>query len=285
MKTMAILALMAAALSAAHQAAAEPVPADPVERCRGILQAIPPLTHAAAKAERIEPVGSDGCRFTGVTGESGRRKISIGLILAERLDFGRIYSGRLPDAVTLRVQDIMLGGDDMPSGFGPIDFIADYDLDARAKVFTLRELTLRGASLGELTLSGEVEGYSLPAHGGFWPVEDQGAVRLRQFRLHAVDRGFISMLLLGQSSSGRDVQAAVDDVKSDMSTNLARWPAFGVPKPAVEALTAYVGDLPSPRRPITISAAPGMPIPVNWLDPFDPRLRQTMERLNLIVAY
>jgi hypothetical protein len=285
MKTMAILALVAAALSVAQQAAAAPVPAGPVERCRGILQAIPPLTGAATKAERIEPVGSDGCRFTGVTGESGRRKISIGLILAERLDFGRIYDGRLPDAVTLRVQDILLRGDGMPSSVGPFDFITDYDLDVRAKVFTLRELTLRGASLGELTLSGEVEGYSLPAHGGFWPVTDQDAVRLRQIRLRAVDRGFIGMLLLGQTSSGRDVQAAVDDVKSDMSANLGRWPGFGVPKPAVEALTAYVGDLPSPRRPIMISAAPAMPIPVNWLDPFDPRLRQTMERLNLVITY
>lgn len=285
MKAMAILALMVAALSAAHQAAAEPVPADPVERCRGILSAIPPLTHAAATAERVEPVGGKGCRFTGVTEESGRRKTSIGLILVERLDFDRVYSGRLPDAVTLRVQDIVLRGDGMPTSIGPFDFIADYDLDVRAKVFTLRELTLRGASLGELALSGEVEGYSLPAHGGFWPVDDQDAVRLRRIRLRAVDRGFIGAFLLGRSSSERDVQAAVDDVKSDMSANLARWPAFGVPKPAVEALTAYVGDLPSPRRAITISAEPATPIPVNRLDPFDPRLRQTMEHLNLVVAY
>jgi hypothetical protein len=285
MKTMAILALVAAALSAAHQAAAAPVPTDPVERCGGILQAIPPLTHVAATAARIEPVGTDSCRFTGVTGESGRRKISIGLILVERLDFDRVYSGRLPDAVTLRVQDIVLRGDGLPSGLSPFDFIADYDLDVRAKVFTLRELTLRSASLGELTVSGEVEGYSLPADGGFWPVENQDAVRLRQFRLRAVDRGFISTLLLGQFPSERDLQAAVDDVKSEMSANLARWPAFGVPKPAVEALTAYVGDLPSPQRPITISAAPSTPIPVTRLDPFDARLRQTMERLNLVVSY
>ncbi|HEY9344938.1 MAG TPA: hypothetical protein VIQ53_06465 [Inquilinus sp.] len=284
MKGMATLALMAA-LSVADQAAAEPVPADPVERCRGILSGIPPLPLAAATAERVEPVGRRGCRFIGVAGESGRRKASIGLILIERLDFDRVYGGRLPDAVTLRVHDIVLRGDGLPSSVGPFDFVADYDLDVRAKMFTLRELTLRGPTLGELTLSGEVEGYSLPDDGGFWPVEDQDAVRLRQFRLRAVDRGFIGMLLLGQSSSGRDVQAAVADVKSDMSANLARWPAFGVPKPAVEALRAYVGDLPSPRRPITISAKPSTPIPVNRLDPFDPGLRLTMESLNLIVAY
>jgi hypothetical protein len=285
MKTMAILALVAAALLPTDRARAEPVPADPVRRCAGILRAIPPLTHAAAKAERVEPVGHDGCSFTGVTGESGRQKISVGRILVERLDFVRIYDGRLPDAITLHIQNIVLGGDSLPPGLGPIDFIVDYDLDARAKIFTLRELTLRGPTLGELTLSGEVEGYSLPDDGGFWPAEDQDAVRLRQFRLRAVDRGFISTLLLGQFPSERDLQAAVDDVKSDMSANLARWPAFGVPKPAVEALTAYVGDLPSPQRPITISAAPSTPIPVTRLDPSDARLRQTMERLNLVVAY
>ena len=286
MKTMAILALAAAILSGPHHAAAEPVPADPVDRCRGILRAIPPLTHATATVERIEPVGAYGCRFTGVTADTEGKKTSIGLILADRIDFDRIYNGRIPDAITLRVQDIVIRDDKLPSGLGPFGFIADYDLDARAKVFMLRELTLRGASLGELTLSGEVEGYILPDHGGFWPdVDDQKTIGLRRFRLRAVDRGFIRTALLGQSSPERDGRTAVDDVKREISANLARWPGFGVPRLAVEALTAFVQDLPSPRRPITINATPSTPIPLARLDPTDPRLRQTMDRLNLVVTY
>lgn len=285
MKTMAILALAAAVLSGPHHAAAEPVPADPVERCRGILWAIPPLTHATATAERIEPVGAHGCRFTGVTADADGKRTSIGLILADRIDFDRIYRGRVPDAIALRVQDIVIRDDKLPSGLGPFDFIADYDLDARAKVFVLRELTLRGASLGELTLSGEVEGYVLPDHGGFWPdADDQKTIGLRRFRLRAVDKGFIRTALLGQSSE-RDGRAALDDLKGEISANLARWPDFGVPKPAVEALMAFIGDLPSPRRPITISAAPATPIPLTRLYPTDPRLRQTMDAVNLIVTY
>jgi hypothetical protein len=93
------------------------------------------------------------------------------------------------------------------------------------------------------------------------------------------------MLQLGQSSPERDRLAAVDDLKREISANLARWPSFGVPRPAVEALAAYVGDLPSPRRPITISATPSTPIPLVRLDPTDPGLRQTMERLNLVITY
>src|SRR5688572_12635707 len=102
MKTMAILALVAAALLPTYQARAEPVPADPVERCAGILRMIPILHFGATTAERIEPVGSKGCRLTGVTGTTG--SISIAQITVDRLDFERIYNGQLPDAVTLRMQ-------------------------------------------------------------------------------------------------------------------------------------------------------------------------------------
>lgn len=282
MKTMAILALAAAALLPTYQARAEPVPTDPVERCAGILRMLPILLYGATTAERIEPVGSKGCRLTGVTGTTG--SISIAQITVDRLDFERIYNGQLPDAVTLRMQDIVIRTRDGFSILGTFNVAADYDLDVRAKVFTLKELTLWGPALGELTLSGEVEGYSLPDHGGFWPdAADQETIRLRRFRLHAVDGGFLSMAVFGLSGPGG--QAAIDDVKSDISANLARWPSFGVPRPAVEALTAYVGDLPSPRRPITISAEPSTPIPLSRLDPFDARLRQTMERLNLVVVY
>ncbi|MBW8723985.1 MAG: hypothetical protein JF625_02335, partial [Inquilinus limosus] len=210
-------------------------------------------------------VGNKGCRLTGVTATTG--SLSIAQITVDRLDFERINNGQLPDAVTLRMQDIVIRNSAV---LGPFDVAAEYDLDVRAKVFTLKELTLRGPSFGELTLSGEVEGYSLPDDGGFWPPDEQDTVRLRQFRLRAVDRGFISMLLLGQSSSERD---------------RPRWPDFGVPRPAVEALTAFVQDLPSPRHPITISATPSAPIPLARLDPTDPGLRQAMERLNLVVTY
>lgn len=282
MKTLAILALAAAALWPTDQARAEPVPVDPVQRCAGILRAIPILLYGATTAERIEPIGSKGCRLTGVTGTTG--SISIAQITVDRLDFERIYNGQLPDAVTLRMQDIVIRTRDGFSILGTFDVAAEYDLDVRSKVFTLKELTLRGPALGELTLSGEIEGYSLPDHGGFWPDDaDQETIRLRRVRLHAVDGGFLGTAVFGLSGPGGP--AAVDDVKREMSANLARWPDFGVPRPAVEALTAFVQDLPSPRRPITISATPSTPVPVSRLDPSDPGLRQAMEGLNLVVTY
>ena len=106
-------------MAGAERARAAHVPTDPVKRCAGVLRAIPPLTDAAAKAERIEPVERNGCRFTSMTSESGEKKILIGLILAELLDFERTYDGRLPDAVTLHVEDIVLGGDGLPPGVDP----------------------------------------------------------------------------------------------------------------------------------------------------------------------
>lgn len=281
MKILAILALVAVALWPTDQARAEPVPADPVARCAGILRAIPILLYGATTAERIEPVGSKGCRLTGVTGTSG--SISIGQITVDRLDFERIYNGQLPDAVTLHMRDIVIRNERQQPIPGPFDVAAEYDLDVRAEVFTLKELTVRGPTLGELTLSGEIEGYSLPDHGGFWPdAADHETIRLRRVRLHAVDGGFLSLAVFGLSGpSGQ----AVDDVKREITANLARWPDFGVPRAAVEALTAFVQDLPSPRRPITISATPSTPIPLARLDPTDPGLRQAMERLNLVVTY
>lgn len=282
MKILAILALAAAALWPTDQARAEPVPADPVARCAGILRAIPILLYGATTAERIEPVGSKGCRLTGVTGTSG--SISIAQITVDRLDFERIYNGQIPDAVTLRMQDIVIRTRDGFSILGTFNVAAEYDLDVRAEVFTLKELTVRGPTLGELTLSGEIEGYSLPDHGGFWPDDaDQETIRLRRVRLHAVDGGFLSAAIFGLSGPGGP--AAVDDVKREITANLARWPEFGVPRPAVEALTAFVQDLPSPRRSITISATPSAPVPLARLDPTDPGLRQAMERLNLVVTY
>lgn len=280
-----LIAAIGAAMLA-PMAWATPIPADPVERCRGILRAIPLLKDFAPETERIDPIGTDGCKFTGVTGESGQGNTSIGLILAERLDFGRVYDGRLPDAITLHIQGITLGGDGLPPGLGSFDITADYDLDTKTKVLTVRELTFRGPSLGDLTMSGELEGYSLPVFGGFWPdADDQKTIGLRRFRLQAADRGFIRVLLLGQSSSGGYDRAALDRLKTEISANLARWPDFGVPGPAVTALTAFIGDLPSPRRPITISAAPSVPIPLASLYPTDPGLRQAMERLNLTIDY
>ncbi|WP_395677924.1 hypothetical protein [Inquilinus sp.] len=282
MKTMAILALAAAALWPTDQARAEPVPADPVARCAGVLRAIPILLYGATTAERIEPVGSRGCRLTGVTGTTG--SISIAQITADRLDFERIYNGQLPDAITLDMQDVVIRTRDGFSILGTFDVSADYDLDVRTKVFTLKELTLRGSSIGEVSLSGEIEGYSLPHHGGFWPDDaDQETIRLRRVRLHAIDGGFLSTAIFGLSGPGGP--AAIDDVKREITANLATWPEFGVPGPAVAAMTAFVGDLPSPRRPITISATPSTPVPVSRLDPSDPGLRQAMERLNLVVTY
>jgi hypothetical protein len=64
MKSLTFLALMAAALPAAHQASAAPVPADPAQRCRDLMPMLGKATAEAPAVAEVTPVGDSGCRYT-----------------------------------------------------------------------------------------------------------------------------------------------------------------------------------------------------------------------------
>lgn len=270
------------------------VPGDPVERCRG---ALPFLFNNDElddiRAAATEPVGDDGCRFTGVSATGGDPEVTITVREAEasRLDFAAIYAGRPEATKRLRLSQLEFGGPAVEQAFGslkPVDLAVDYAFDPATELMTLSEFSVQGDGFGDLRATAVMRG----TLDELWSDDDDlsdSKILVSNIRLRFEDKGllqgFFDAVTSGQFLYGPQKEAAAERVRAGFTGRAAALTDIGVPAPAVDSLVAFIRDFPSPRRPITVSADPAEPIPLSALHPSDDRFRQTLERLNLTIAY
>jgi hypothetical protein len=302
---MAILALAAAALPAAQQVAAAPVPADPVERCRDLLEvAAQAAGIAKPTASGVAPLGSDGCRYAELRVDLGPgRSWTVGSLSTDRVDFARIYQDRRLEAASLRAKDVQLKDIAVTAvlGPGPVRFDAalDYRWDAATGEVEVASLSLSGPGLGEVALSnrrGNVQDqtFSLDFGSRFPVLAVIGAGDLKALSLRFRDDGIVDRVLTAgaQGLAEKDAGSSEAERKAALlqavQNQVASMSAGGFPDAMVTPLLAFVRDFPAPR-PITLTAAPTGTVPMPALlfgeDAGDATPEELFRRLNLVVTY
>lgn len=305
MRTLAFLALMAAALSAAHQASAALIPPDPAERCRGLLEIAGQAGGIAAPAAAtVEPLGSDGCRFTGLRLDLGPdRSWTVGSLSAERLDFARIYHDRRLETASLRAKDVRLKDSAVSASLGPgpvrFDAVLDYRWDAATGTVEVASLSLSGPGLGEVAFSNRrghvrADAFSFDLGPRFILLGLIGAGDLEALSFRFRDDGIVDRIITASARGLADKDPGLSETERKTALGqaiehqVASMSAGGFPEPMVAPLVAFVRDFPTPR-PVTLTAAPTGTVPMPALlfgeDPGGATPAELFRRMNLTVTY
>lgn len=273
------------------------VPDDPVERCRGILPSL--LNNDALKnlrAEAVEPVGNDGCRFTGITAESRDPEMTLAIREADlsRLDFAAIYAGRPEATKTMHLAGMELGGPDVQRAFGtlkPFDIDVDYAFDPATQIMTLSQFSVRGDGFGDLRAAAVLQG----TLDELWSDDDDlsnSKIVLHSLDLRFVDggalQGFFDAVASAAYAWGPEKDAAAERIRTGSADKAAALADVGVPAPSVAHLVAFIHDFPSPRKPLSLFARPAKPVSLAQLariSPGDPDSKALIGSLNLTIDY
>ena len=260
MKTTACLLLGSALLSLpARHAHAQP---DPAARCRALLASIGLVQDGPAE---IEPLGPDGCRFTGVRFGFGTRFGYLVASLTEHgIPFGPLAIPDKPTEVAVEARGVTFS---LHSGNPKVDWLnraqqVPFDVvvrgryDPAAHEVLLRELSLTGRTVGRTTLSADVVGVD--------PADLPGNPALRALTLHMDSRSFVVRFLLGVVVSMLPEQnpgAAFDAAKRQaVAAARAKLPQGGVAPASVDAIAAFINDLPRPQHVLDLTIATKAPI-------------------------
>lgn len=285
----------AAALVAlfAAPAFAVDVPSDPVARCKGLLSlGDSPLKDA--KVGSVEAIGDTGCKFTDIKFQEPNDPtvISVAEATMDKVDFASVYNGKPSNTMTGKVTGISVTGPEAEAFLGkdakPFDLLVDYVLDPATKQFTLTEFALRGDTLGDLTLTGALDGINPDTAPNADPTQLLGTASLRAFKLHFENKGIIDRVLAFATAQGEDPKAAIEQGKSQAVLGMAALSAMGVPEVAVKSLMAFAQDFPALKGPLTISASPSTPVPFAQfatLKPGDAKSMELVKSLNVAVEY
>lgn len=305
MKAMAILVLMAAALSAVHQAVAEPVPADPAGRCRGLLEIVAQAGRIAAPAVgTLEPLGSDGCRFSELRVDLGPgRSWTVGSLSADGLDFARIYQDRRLEAASLRAKDVQLKDSAVAATLGPgpvrFDAALDYRWDAATGEVEVASLSFSGPGLGEAAFTNRrgnvpADSFSFDVGPRFLVQSLIGAGDLEALSLRFRDDGLVDRILTAGARGLADKDPGLSEaerkavLQQAIERQVASMAAGGFPESMVAPLVAFVRGFPTPR-PVTLTAAPTGTVPMPALlfgeDAGGAAPVELFRRLNLSVTY
>lgn len=281
------------ALVAAPALAAE-VPSDPVERCRGLLAAAPagsPLRDTDTEIGSVEALGDEGCKFTDLKLSRFDEPVTVSVeeVTITKLDFAAAYEGKPSNAMVAQAKGISVDSPEAAAVLGSdaksFDLAIDYAFDPATRQFTLNEFTLRGDSLGELALTGVLDGVSPDSAT---EALRHGTASLRSIELHFENKGIIDRVLAFATASGEDPEAAIEQGRSQAVLGMAALAAVGVPEAAVKSLMAFAQDFPTPKGPITISAEPAAPVPLAQfatIQPGDAKSMDLVQSLNVTVSY
>ncbi|WP_395677922.1 hypothetical protein [Inquilinus sp.] len=286
----------------APMAKAAPVPADPAERCRGLLEIAAAVTGIATPvAAGVGPLGADGCRFSELRIDLGPgRSWTVGTLSADGLDFARIYQDRRLEAASLRAKDIQLKDAAVTAALGPgaltLDAALDYRWDAATGEVEVASLSLSGPGLGELAFSnrrGNVRADAFAFAPSFPVLVLIGSGDLAALSLRFRDDGIVDRILttaawgLAEKDPGSNEERKAA-LQQAIQNQVASMSAGGFPDAMVTPLLAFVRDFPAPR-PITLTAAPTGPVSMPALLFGEDAGRATPEalfrRLNLTVTY
>jgi hypothetical protein len=300
-RTAAAAVILAGLAPTAHAA---PVPADPIERCRGLLEIAAAVAGIATPtAAAIEPLGADGCRFSELRIDLGPgRSWTVGTLSTDGLDFARIYQDRRLEAASLRAKDVQLKDSAVTAALGPgpvkLDAALDYRWNAATGEVEVASLSLSGPGLGEVALSNRrgnvrADAFAFDVAPRFPVLVLIGAGDLAALSLRFRDDGIVDRILtaaawdLAEKDPGPNEERKAA-LQQAIELQVAAMTASDFP-PSMVSLLAFVRDFPAPR-PITLTAAPTGKVPMPALifgqeavDGATPR--ELFRRLNLAVTY
>ena len=290
----------------APMAKAAPVPADPAERCRGLLEIVAQAAGIATPAAgTVQPLGSDGCRYAELRVDLGPgRSWTVGSLSADRLDFARIYQDRRLEAASLRAKDVRLKDTAVTAALGPgpvrFDAALDYRWDAATGEVEVASLSLSGPGLGEMVLSNrrgnvQAQAFSLDFGSRFPVLAVIGAGDLTALSLRFRDDGIVDRILTAGARGLADKDPGTTEAERKaalhqaLQNQMASISAGGwLPEAVVTPLQAFARDVPAPR-PITLTAAPTGTVPMPALlfgeDAGNAMPEELFRRLNLAVTY
>ena len=261
----------AVVLGLAHPALAQTDPAAP---CRALIQSAGLVQGAPLK---VEPLGDDGCRFTGVTFGFGTRfGYRVGELTEHGIPFGPVAVPTRPTAVRVEARDVVFA---LHSGQPkvdwlnsqqqvPFDVVLDGRYDPGTRALRLQEFSMEGRAIGRTSITADAVDVD---------VQDvPGTTGLRSLALHMDSRRFIPVFLLAPlmpQLPDNDPGAAVQTAKTQaIAVVRGMLPQGGAASATVDAITAFINDFPRPEhgfdlvieasKPVTagdIAAAAGDP--------------------------
>jgi hypothetical protein len=277
MKLLSGILLVMTAMAGPAQAAT--VPAEPAARCKGLFHAFPQLPADAVTFEKVAALGDTGCRYSGVLITVNEYMAwAASTLTIDQVDFDRAYAGLPPLTLSARLDGIAYTQPPQP-GNGPIRYYnrinqkpfaisLDYTFDTASRVLTLKDLTMQGERVGRLSLTaeiGDVDPTLLDPLHTPWPTTVP-AVSLRDATLYLDNQGLIERFallpILGALPDGMDhPEQAVAQAKTTAAAWIQATMTDGVAAASAAALTAFIQDLPQPKRPLTMAAHPAAPVP------------------------
>jgi hypothetical protein len=278
MKLLSGVLLAMAVLAGPAQAAT--VPAEPTARCKGLFQAAPELPADAVTFEKVAAIGDTGCRYSGVLITVNKYMAwAVSTLTIDRVDFDRAYAGLPPLTLSARLDGITYTQPPQP-GNGPIRYYnrlaqkpfaitLDYAFDSASRELTLKDFTMTGERVGRLSLTaeiGDVDPALLDPLHTPWPTTVP-AVNLRDATLYLDNQGLIEryalLPILGALPDGMEhPEQAVAQAKTMAVAWIQATLTDGLAAASAAALTAFIQDLPQPKRPLTLAAHPAAPISV-----------------------
>ncbi len=262
------VSLAAAPCALAAPAAAPPPPNDPTRQCRALLASFPlrqdgPVT--------VEAVGDDGCRFKGLRFGFG---IRISYEVAELVEHGVPFGPPAAPTKFIHVR-IEARGVAFVAHSGqakldwlvaqqqvPFDVVLDGSYDPARRRADLRELSLEGASVGRIALSGTVENVdraSFPTGAG-----------LSALGLHLDSRRFITGFVLSSLLPflpENDPDAAVaKGRRQGIAAARSLLPLGGASPTTVDAIAGFIADFPHPRHIFDLAITAPSPVTINVLE-------------------
>lgn len=250
--------------------------ASPAGRCRALLDDLKPILPGGSgvEAAKVEAVGDDGCRFTGVRLLLlPSQSWEVETVVVSHLQTDPRRPRQPPAAMRLEAHGVRFVPRAASAAMRwmfeqqqvPFDVALDYALDQGTKRLTLRELSMTGEVVGRVALSGEVDDFDLDGLDG--PDADRAAasVALRSLSFDLHSKRFIAVYVLpivaGALSSDPDPGATVEAQKRAVSDQVqATGHAAGVAEATVSAISGFIEDFPHPRHPFTLALNPERPI-------------------------
>lgn len=235
---------------------------DAAGRCSALIQSVGLVKSSPAK---VEFLGSDGCRFTGVTFGFGTRfGYQVGVLTEHGIPFGSVSVPTRPTAIRVEARDVVFA---LRSGQAkadwlnrqqqvPFDVVVDGRYDPSTHELRLIELSMEGRSIGRTSI--ELDAVDVD-------VKDMpGTTGVRSLALHMDSRRFIPAFVLApllpqlpEEDPGKAVEAGKTQVIAVIRSML---PQSGAASDTVDAITAFIAAFPHPDHVFDLSIEAAHPL-------------------------
>jgi hypothetical protein len=247
--------------TAASQAADTPVPT--AETCRGIVAHSGQIT-----IETATPAGSDGCEFENMhLTLTSSQSWSIERLKLTRLDFASLARGaQIPSTLRAEAHGIRFSPVTpnkvtnyvLHVTIRPFDITLDYDAKSDPTVLRLAEFSMRGRNVGDLHISGEIDGITPELIQAPNTIVESTAA-LKSLRIHLDNQGFVESYLVAPLAGALlqgadDPDATVKQMQQTVITTMRGMLAPTMTPPATtDALAAFVADFPHPSKVLDVA--------------------------------